>query len=163
MAKVTLLASAMRAASESRSAADTTRRGLHTVARLADIDRARGHAPEAHAWLTLPPRFASRLELMCRADTSAQLLVGARVLLARLVAWAGARHVALLQGQAVGDLFFEVAVVAHGLSPVKVKAGGQGAGLSLSRGYCLGLTRRAQMMPRRAKIRWAAVATSPHP
>ena len=59
---------------------------------LADIDRARGHAPEAHAWLTLPPRFASRLELMCRADTSAQLLVGARVLLARLAAWAGARQ-----------------------------------------------------------------------
>lgn len=59
---------------------------------LADIDRARGHAPEVHAWLTLPPRFASRLELMCRADTSAQLLVGARVLLARLVAWAGARQ-----------------------------------------------------------------------
>jgi protein ImuB len=59
---------------------------------LADIDRARGHAPEAHAWLTLPPRFASRLELMCRADTSAQLLAAARVLLARLVAWAGARQ-----------------------------------------------------------------------
>jgi protein ImuB len=59
---------------------------------LADIDRARGHAAEAHAWLTLAPRFASRLELMCRADTSAQLLVGARVLLARLVAWAGARQ-----------------------------------------------------------------------
>ncbi len=59
---------------------------------LADIDQARGHAPEAHAWLTLPPSFASRLELMCRADTSAQLLVGARVLLARLVAWAGARQ-----------------------------------------------------------------------
>lgn len=59
---------------------------------LADIDRARGHAAEAHAWLTLAPRFASRLELMCRADTSAQLLVGARVLLERLLAWAGARQ-----------------------------------------------------------------------
>ena len=59
---------------------------------LADIDRARGHAPEAHAWLTLPLRFTSRLELMCRADTSAQVLAGARVLLARLVAWAGARQ-----------------------------------------------------------------------
>ena len=62
------------------------------TALLADIDRARGHAPEAHAWLTLPPRFTSRLELMCRADTSAQVLAGARVLLARLVAWAGARQ-----------------------------------------------------------------------
>jgi len=54
------------------------------------IDQARGHAPEAHAWLTLPPRFASRLELMHRADTSAQVLAGAQVLLARLVAWAQA-------------------------------------------------------------------------
>lgn len=59
---------------------------------LADVDRARGHAPQAHVWLTLAPRFASRLELMCRADTSAQLLAGARVLLARLVAWAAARQ-----------------------------------------------------------------------
>jgi protein ImuB len=59
---------------------------------LAAIDQARGHAPEAHAWLTLPPRFASRLELMARADTSAQVLAGAQVLLARLVAWAGAHH-----------------------------------------------------------------------
>jgi protein ImuB len=59
---------------------------------LAEIDRARGHAPEAHAWLSLPPRFASRLELMCRADTSAQVLAGAQVLLARLMAWAGAQQ-----------------------------------------------------------------------
>ncbi|MES2714418.1 MAG: DNA polymerase Y family protein [Pseudomonadota bacterium] len=51
------------------------------------IDQARGQAPEAHGWLTLPPRFASRLELMHRADTSAQVLAGAQVLLARLVAW----------------------------------------------------------------------------
>ena len=34
--------------------------------------------PEPHAWLTLPPRFDSRLELMCRADTSAQLLARRR-------------------------------------------------------------------------------------
>ena len=54
---------------------------------LQRIDQARGHAPEAHHWLTLPPRFASRLELMHRADTSAQVLAGAQVLLARLVAW----------------------------------------------------------------------------
>lgn len=57
---------------------------------LSRIDQARGHAPEAHAWLTLPPRFASKLELMHRADTSAQVLAGAQVLLARLVAWAQA-------------------------------------------------------------------------
>ena len=59
---------------------------------LADIDRARGHAPEVHAWLTLPLSFASRIELLCRADTSAQVLAGAQVLLARLLAWAGARQ-----------------------------------------------------------------------
>ena len=57
---------------------------------LARIDQARGHAPEAQAWLTLPPRFASRLELQHRADTSVQVLAGAQVLLARLVAWAQA-------------------------------------------------------------------------
>ena len=57
---------------------------------LDDIDRARGHAPEAQAWLTLPQQFASRIELLCRADTSAQVLAGAQLLLARLVAWAGA-------------------------------------------------------------------------
>jgi protein ImuB len=60
------------------------------AALLSRIDQARGHAPEAHAWLTLPPRFASKLELMHRADTSAQVLAGAQVLLARLVAWAQA-------------------------------------------------------------------------
>jgi len=59
---------------------------------LADVDRARGHAPEVHDWLVLPARFASRIELMARADTSAQVLAGAQVLLARLVAWAGARQ-----------------------------------------------------------------------
>ena len=57
---------------------------------LGDIDRARGHAPEAQAWLTLPPQFTSRIELLCRADTSAQVLAGAQLLLARLLAWAGA-------------------------------------------------------------------------
>jgi len=60
---------------------------------LDEIDRARGHAPEAHAWLSLPLRFASRIELMCRAEHSEQVLAGAQVLLARLVAWAAARQV----------------------------------------------------------------------
>ena len=57
---------------------------------LTEIDRARGQAPEAHAWLSLPACFASRIELLCRADTSAQVLAGAQVLLGRLLAWAGA-------------------------------------------------------------------------
>ncbi len=59
---------------------------------LTDIDRARGHAPEAQVWLTLPASFTSRIELLCRADTSAQVLAGAQLLLARLLAWAGARQ-----------------------------------------------------------------------
>ncbi len=64
---------------------------------LDDIDRARGHAPEAQRWLTLPQRFASRIELFSRADTSEQLLAGAGVLLPRLVAWAMARQVRILR------------------------------------------------------------------
>ena len=59
---------------------------------LARIDQACGHAPEAQVWLSLPPQFDSRIELLCRADTSAQVLAGAQVLLARLLAWAGARQ-----------------------------------------------------------------------
>lgn len=59
---------------------------------LDDLDRARGDRPEPHAWITLPPRFDSRLELFARADTSEQVLAGARLLLARLVAWAQAGH-----------------------------------------------------------------------
>jgi protein ImuB len=64
---------------------------------LADIDRARGAAPEVHRWLTLAPRFASRIELFARADSSAQVLAGADVLLPRLVAWARARQVRIVR------------------------------------------------------------------
>jgi protein ImuB len=64
---------------------------------LAAVDRARGHAPEVHAWLTLPLSFASRIELLCRADTSAQVLAGAQLLLARLLAWAGARQARIVR------------------------------------------------------------------
>ncbi|MEK8052053.1 DNA polymerase Y family protein [Ideonella sp. DXS22W] len=60
---------------------------------LRDLDQARGQGPEAHRWLALPAQFASRLELCHRADTSEQVLHGAGVLLARLVAWLKARQV----------------------------------------------------------------------
>ncbi|MDT7834913.1 Y-family DNA polymerase [Aquabacterium sp. OR-4] len=60
---------------------------------LRDLDQARGQAPDAHTWLTLPAQFSSRLELFSRADTAAQVLHGAGVLLARLVAWLQARQV----------------------------------------------------------------------
>ena len=59
---------------------------------LADLDRARGEAPDPREPLSAPPVFDSRLELMARADTSAQVLYGASVLLARLLAWAQARQ-----------------------------------------------------------------------
>jgi protein ImuB len=59
---------------------------------LAELDAARGEAAQAHAWLTLPDGFDSRLELFARADTADQVLYGAQLLLARLVAWARARR-----------------------------------------------------------------------
>jgi protein ImuB len=60
---------------------------------LDELDRALGARPDPRAWLTLPEVFESRLELFARADTTGQLLYGASVLLARLVAWSRARHV----------------------------------------------------------------------
>ena len=59
---------------------------------LEAIDRARGRRPDPRAWLRLPESFDSRLELFARADTTEQVLHGASLLLARLVAWAGAQH-----------------------------------------------------------------------
>ena len=59
---------------------------------LDELDRALGRRPDLRRWVTLPARFDSRLELFARADSSEQVLHGARVLLARLVAWARARH-----------------------------------------------------------------------
>ena len=59
---------------------------------LDDLDRALGLQPDPRNCLTLPARFESRLELFARADTHAQVLHGASVLLARLVAWAQARQ-----------------------------------------------------------------------
>lgn len=59
---------------------------------LLDLDRARGDAPEPHEWVNLPLRFTSRVELFTRAERSDQVGSGAAILLARLVAWAQARH-----------------------------------------------------------------------
>ena len=60
---------------------------------LDELDRAVGQRPDPRAWLTLPEVFSSNLELFARADTSEQVLHGASILLARLVAWAAARQV----------------------------------------------------------------------
>ncbi len=59
---------------------------------LDDLDRARGDRPDPRVPLVPPPVFDSRLELFARADSTAQVLHGAGVLLARLVAWAQAQQ-----------------------------------------------------------------------
>ena len=59
---------------------------------LDQLDRALGQQADPRRALELPATFESRLELFARADTTDQVLHGAGVLLARLVAWAQARH-----------------------------------------------------------------------
>ncbi len=59
---------------------------------LEELDRALGHRPDPRQPLVLPPVFASQLELFARADTTEQVLHGAQILLARLVAWLSAQH-----------------------------------------------------------------------
>jgi protein ImuB len=59
---------------------------------LADLDRARGDAPDPREPIVCPPVFEQRIELFTRADTAEQMMAGARVLIARLVAWAGVRQ-----------------------------------------------------------------------
>jgi protein ImuB len=57
------------------------------------LDRALGDAPDTRRWTVLPPLFEARLELAARAEHTEQVLHGAGVLLARLVAWAQGRQV----------------------------------------------------------------------
>ena len=59
---------------------------------LSEFDRAMGTKPDPREPIALPPAFNTRLELFARADTGEQLLYGAAVLLARLVAWLSAQH-----------------------------------------------------------------------
>src|SRR5260221_377654 len=59
---------------------------------LSELDRAMGRKPDPRVAIVLPPVFEARLELYARADTGEQLLHGAAVLLARLVAWLSAQH-----------------------------------------------------------------------
>jgi protein ImuB len=59
---------------------------------LEDLDRALGRLPDPRRPLVLPGVFESRLELYARAENTDQVLHGAAVLLARLVAWAQAQH-----------------------------------------------------------------------
>jgi protein ImuB len=66
------------------------------AALLLELDQALGLAPDPRQWLELPAAFEARLELAHRADTSAQVLAAAALLLARLVAWAQARQVRIV-------------------------------------------------------------------
>ncbi|HEX2541949.1 MAG TPA: DNA polymerase Y family protein [Caldimonas sp.] len=59
---------------------------------LLDIDAALGRRPDPREPIALAPSFESRLELFARADSTAQVLHGASVLLERLVAWLSAQH-----------------------------------------------------------------------
>ena len=59
---------------------------------LSELDRATGQRPDPREPLVLASTFDSRLELHARADTTEQLLHGAQLLLARLIAWLGAQH-----------------------------------------------------------------------
>ena len=59
---------------------------------LEALDRAYGLRPEAHDWITLPPRFEARLELPLRVEAAAALLFGARRLLAQMCGWLTARQ-----------------------------------------------------------------------
>lgn len=59
---------------------------------LAGLDRARGDAPDPREPIAAPAAFEGRLELFARADSTEQVLHGADVLLARLIAWAQARR-----------------------------------------------------------------------
>jgi protein ImuB len=63
---------------------------------LDDLDRARGTRPDPRVWLTAPERFRARLELALRADHADQLLHGAALLLAQLLAWVQARQARVL-------------------------------------------------------------------
>jgi protein ImuB len=60
---------------------------------LTELSQAYGEQPDPRQWTALPPEFESRLELFTRAEHTEQVLQGAQVLLARLVAWAQARQV----------------------------------------------------------------------
>jgi len=59
---------------------------------LDELDAAFGLRPDPREPIVAPASFESRLELFARADTTAQVLHGAGVLLGRYVTWLAARH-----------------------------------------------------------------------
>ncbi|MET1116402.1 MAG: DNA polymerase Y family protein [Comamonas sp.] len=61
------------------------------AALLTALDQAYGLRPEAYEWISLPEGFEARLELMSRADTAPEMLLGARRLL-QMAGWLRARQ-----------------------------------------------------------------------
>lgn len=59
---------------------------------LAALDQAYGLRPEVYDWITLPPTFQARLELMARVEHAPALLFGAKRLLVQMAGWLAARH-----------------------------------------------------------------------
>ena len=59
---------------------------------LIALDKAYGHAPDAHNWEVLPEAFSARLELPFRVEHAPALLEGARRLLVQMCGWLSARH-----------------------------------------------------------------------
>jgi len=59
---------------------------------LEELDCALGDRPDPREPVILPSVFCSQIELFARADTTEQVLHGAQILLARLVAWLSAQH-----------------------------------------------------------------------
>lgn len=59
---------------------------------LDTLDRARGQRADPRRWCVLPPHFVAEVELHVRADGAPQLQHAAGLLLARLLAWAGAQQ-----------------------------------------------------------------------
>ncbi|MEO5843329.1 MAG: DNA polymerase Y family protein [Caldimonas sp.] len=59
---------------------------------LAEMDAAFGRRPDPREAIVPARLFESRLELFARADSTEQVLQGAAILLARLVAWLAAQH-----------------------------------------------------------------------
>lgn len=62
---------------------------------LAELDRAFGAEPEAHAWFEPPATFLVRLELPSRVETADALLFSARRLLMQMTGWLVSRHAAV--------------------------------------------------------------------
>ena len=59
---------------------------------LAELDRARGLAPEPRRWFEAPAEFHARLELLAQVENAEALLFAARRLIAQLCGWLNARH-----------------------------------------------------------------------